>query len=162
MERRRRGAVDAQAFTDTALMSLRFFHIVFIVLSALMALVVGIWAIDAYRTDGSATWAALAVLALGGGALLVVYGNRFLQKTRKLGVVALVAAGTFGLPSELFACAVCLGNTQSSLRDGMTMGILVLIGFASFMIVSFAIFFIYLARKAKAASASAERNPVHA
>jgi hypothetical protein len=143
-------------------MSLRFFHIVFIVLSALMSLVVGIWAIDAYRTDGSATWAALAVLAFVGGGLLVAYGSRFLQKMRKLGVVALVAAGTLGLPSEVLACAVCLGNTQSSLRDGMTMGILALLGFASFMIVSFAVFFIYLARKAKAASASQERNPLHA
>ena len=143
-------------------MSLRFFHIVFIVLSALMSLVVGIWAIDAYRTDGSATWAALAVLAFVGGGSLVVYGSRFLQKMRKLGVVALVAAGTLGLPSDLLACAVCLGNTQSSLRDGMTMGILALLGFASFMIVSFAVFFIYLARKAKAASASQERNPLHA
>ena len=143
-------------------MSLRFFHIVFIVLSALMSLVVGIWAIDAYRTDASATWAALAVLAFVGGGLLVTYGTRFLQKTRKLGVVGLVAAGTLGLPSDLLACAVCLGNTQSSLRDGMTMGILALLGFAGFMIVSFAVFFIYLARKAKAASASQERNPLHA
>jgi len=143
-------------------MSLRFFHIVFIVLSALMSLVVGIWAIDAYRTDGAATWAALAVLAFAGGGLLVIYGTRFLQKTRKLGVVAVVAAGTLGLPSDVLACAVCLGNTQSSLRDGMTMGILALLGFAGFMIVSFAVFFIYLARKAKAASASQERNPIHA
>lgn len=143
-------------------MSLRFFHIVFIVLSALMSIVVGIWAIDAYRSDGSATWAALAVLAFAGGALLVTYGSRFLQKTRKLGVAALVAAGTLGLPSNVLACAVCLGNTQSSLRHGMQMGILALLGFAAFMIVSFAVFFIYLARKAKAASASQERNPLHA
>lgn len=143
-------------------MSLRFFHIVFIVLSALMSLVVGTWAIDAYRTDGSPTWAALAFLAFIGGGLLVIYGSRFLAKMRKLGVVALVASGTLGLPSDLLACTICLGNTQSSLRDGMTMGILALLGFAGFMIVSFAVFFIYLARKAKAASASQERNPVHA
>jgi hypothetical protein len=143
-------------------MSLRFFHIVFIVLSALMSLIVGIWAIDAYRIDGSPTWATLAVLAFAGGGLLAVYGTRFLQKMRKLGVVALVAGGTLGLPSDLLACAICLGNTQSSLRDGMTMGILALLGFAGFMIVSFAVFFIYLARKAKAASASQERDPLHA
>ncbi len=143
-------------------MSLRFFHILFVSLSAVMSLVVGLWAIDAYRTDGSAAWAGLALLAFGGGALLVVYGTRFLQKTRKLGVAALAAAGTLGVPSELLACAVCLGNTQSSLRDGMNMGILALLGFAGFMIVSFAIFFIHLARKAKAAAASQERNPVHA
>ena len=143
-------------------MSLRFFHILFIVLSALMSLVVGIWAIDAYRADGSATWMALAVLAFAGGAFLVVYGNRFLQKTRNLGVAALVAAGTIGLPNDLLACAVCLGNTQSSLRDGMNAGILALLGFALFMIVSFAAFFIYLWRKSKSVESSQEGEPAHA
>lgn len=149
-------------------MSLRFFHIVFIALSSLVSIVVGIWALDAYRTDGSTTWIALAALAFAGGALLVVYGNRFLQKTRKLGVAALVAAGTLGLPSELLACTVCVGNTHSSLRDGMNAGILALLGFALFMIVSFAVFFIYLARKARAAATSelqvpeSGRNTVHA
>jgi hypothetical protein len=144
-------------------MSLRFFHALFIGLSALMCLVVGVWAIDAYRTDGSAAWLALTALALAGGALLVVYGNRFLQKTRKLGVVAIAAAGTLGIPDPAFACAVCLGNTQSSLRDGMNAGILALLGFALFMIASFAAFFIYLWRKSKAAThSSQEGDPVHA
>ena len=144
-------------------MSLKFFHILFIALSSLMCLVVGIWAIDAYRTDGSATWLALALLAFAGGGLLVVYGTRFLQKTRKLGVAAMAAAGTLGLPADLFACAVCLGNTNSSLRDGMNAGILALLGFAMFMIVSFAVFFVYLWRKSKAAAQSSqEGDPAHA
>ena len=143
-------------------MSLRFFHILFIAISCLMSIVVGIWAIDAYRADGSVTWIALAVLAFAGGAFLVVYGGRFLQKTRNLGVAALVAAGTLGRPSELLACAVCLGNTESSLRDGMNAGILALLGFALFMIVSFAAFFIYLWRKSRAVESSHEGEPVHA
>ena len=144
-------------------MSLRFFHILFIVLSALMSLVVGIWAIDAYRTDASPTWLALAILAFVGGGLLVVYGNRFLQKTRKLGVVALVAGGALAMPADLLACAVCLGNTSSTLRDGMNAGILALLGFALFMIVSFAAFFVYLWRKSKsAAESSQEGEPAHA
>ena len=143
-------------------MGLRFFHVLFIALSTLVALFVGVWAIDAYRTDGDATWIALAVLALAGGGLLVIYGNRFLQKTRKLGVAGLIMAGTLGRPSDLLACTVCMGNTQSSLRDGMNMGILALLGFVGFLIVCFGIFFIYLARRAKAAAAPPEREPAHA
>ena len=144
-------------------MSLRFFHILFIALSALMCLFVGIWAIDAYRADGSLTWLALAVLALAGGGLLVVYGNRFMQKTRKLGLVALATAGSLGMPADALACAVCLGNTTSTLRDGMNAGILALLGFALFMIVSFAAFFIYLWRKSKStAEPSQEGEPAHA
>ena len=143
-------------------MSLRFFHILFIALSVLMSVVVGIWAIDAYRTDGSLMWAALAVLGFASGAFLVVYGNRFLQKTRKLGVAALVAAGTFGLPSKALACTVCLGNSQSLLRDGMNAGILALLGFAFFMIICFAAFFVYLWRRAKAVESSRQGDPIHA
>jgi hypothetical protein len=144
-------------------MSLKFFHIVFITLSTLMCLVVGLWALDAYRTDGSQTWVALAVGSFAGGAFLVVYGTRFLQKFRKLGVAGLLAAGTLGWPADdALACAVCLGNTQSSLRDGMNAGILALLGFAGFMIVSFAIFFIYLWRKARSVETAHEGDPVHA
>ena len=153
-------------------MSLRFFHILFITLSALMCLVVGLWALDAYRADGSASWIGLAALAFAGGGFLVVYGNRFLQKTRKLGMAWLLAAGTLGLPSDVLACTVCLGNTESSLRDGMNMGILVLLGFAGFMIVTFAAFFIYLWRRSRHAAVvgaafsrpgtNNEGEPVHA
>lgn len=143
-------------------MSLRFFHILFIALSALMSLVVGIWAIDAYRADGSAAWVALAALAFAGGGLLVVYGNRFLRKTRTLGAAALAAAGTLAWPADLLACAVCIGNTESSLRDGMNAGILALLGFALFMIVSVAAFFIYLWRRSKTADSSQQGEPVHA
>jgi hypothetical protein len=136
-------------------MSLRFFHVLFIVLSSLMCLAVGIWAVDSARIG-------LAVLAFGGGALLVVYGNRFFQKTRKLGVVALAAAGTFAAPTDVLACAVCLGNTNSLLRDGMNAGILALLGFALFMIISFAAFFIYLWRRSKAVESSQGGEPAHA
>ena len=143
-------------------MSLKLFHIVFIAVSTLMCLVVGLWAVDAYRADGAATWIALAAFAFGGGAFLVVYGNRFLAKFRKLGIAGLLAAGTLGVPGDVLACAVCLGNTQSSLRDGMNAGILALLGFALFMIVSFAVFFIYLWRKAKSVATSHEGERVHA
>jgi hypothetical protein len=103
------------------------------------------------------------VLALGGGGLLVVYGNRFLQKTRKLGVAVMVAAGTLGMPADALACAVCLGNTNSLLRDGMNAGVLALLGFALFMIVSFAAFFVYLWRRSKTATQSSqEGKPAHA
>ena len=148
--------------TNWVLMSLKFFHIVFIAVSSLMSLFVGVWALDAYRTDRSAGMIALAIVAFAGGGLLVVYGNRFLQKTRKLGVAALAAAGTLGLPSDLLACAVCVGNTDSSLRAGMNAGILALLGFAFFMIVSFAAFFIYLWRKAKSVESSHQGEPAHA
>jgi hypothetical protein len=142
-------------------MSLKFFHIVFISLSTLLALGVTVWAIEQWRDTGGASSLALAAVALGGGGVLVVYGNRFLQKTRALGLAVLIAA-TLGAPADVLACAVCMGNTHSSLRDGMNMGILVLVGITLFMLASFASFFVYLARKARAAARSQEREPAHA
>ena len=144
-------------------MSLRFFHALFIAISTLLCLFVGIWAIDAYRFDRSPGWIALAVLALAGGGVLVTYGTRFLQKTRGLALAVAAAAGTVAAPADLLACAVCVGNTNSSLRDGMNAGILALLGFALFMIVSFAAFFIYLWRRSKSVSATTEEGePAHA
>jgi hypothetical protein len=130
-------------------MSLKLFHIVFIAVSALMCLVVGLWALNAYRGDGTLSSMLLAALAFGGGGFLVVYGNRFLHRFRKLGIAGLLAGGTLGMPGDALACAVCLGNTDSLLRDGMNAGILALLGFAGFMIVSFATFFVYLWRKSR-------------
>jgi hypothetical protein len=147
-------------------MSLKFFHILFIALSTLLSLGVGLWAIDTWRADGDAAWLALAVLAFGGGSGLVVYGNRFLQKVRKLGIAGLLVAGSLGLPDKALACAVCIGNSTSSLRSGLGSGILVLLGITGFMLVCFASFFVYLALKARSgglepAKGSALDIPVH-
>lgn len=144
-------------------MSLKFFHILFITVSTLMCLFVGLWALDAWRGDGSAGWLALAAGAFAGGGGLVVYGSRFMQKFRKLGIAALAVTGPLAVPADLLACTVCLGNTTSSLRDGMNAGILALLGFALFMIVSFAAFFVYLWRRSKAIDTSDHQGePAHA
>ncbi|HEU5323010.1 MAG TPA: TRAP transporter fused permease subunit, partial [Methylomirabilota bacterium] len=45
-----------------------------------MCLVVGLWAVDAWRTDGSASWLALAVLALAGGAHYVWHNERLASR----------------------------------------------------------------------------------
>jgi hypothetical protein len=136
-------------------MSLKFFHILFIALSTLLSLGVGLWAVDTWRTDGDAAWLLLAVLAFAGGAGLVVYGNRFLQKVSKLGIAGLLVAGTLGMPADLWACTVCIGNSTSPLRSGLGLGIFVLLGVTGFMLVCFASFFVYLALKARSAPAEA-------
>jgi hypothetical protein len=135
-------------------MSLKFFHVLFIGLSSLMALGVGLWAIDAWRTDGSAGWLGLAAVAFVGGAGLIVYGNRFIQKARKLGIAVILIAGSLGFPSDALACPACVGTTDSVLQSGMNMGIFALLGVTGFMLGCFATFFIYLARRAGADSKS--------
>ncbi len=65
-------------------MSLKAFHIVFIVASALLSLGFGVWAL----TGNGALSAAAAVVSFLVGAGLVVYGVRFLKKVARTGYIA--------------------------------------------------------------------------
>ena len=60
-------------------MSLKWFHIVFISLSVLVSLGFGVWGLFNQQI-------ALGAVSLGASAGLVLYGNYFLAKARKLGV----------------------------------------------------------------------------
>ena len=60
-------------------MSLKWFHVFFITLCAVMAVGVAVWAVQA------AHWP-LALVALGCGAVLIVYRGAFLRKARSLGI----------------------------------------------------------------------------
>ena len=60
-------------------MSLKWFHIVFISLSVVLSVWFGIWALFNEQI-------ALGIVSLGASAGLVMYGNHFLAKIRKLGV----------------------------------------------------------------------------
>lgn len=60
-------------------MSLKWFHIVFITLSMLLSLGFGVWGVLNQQVT-------LGIASLAASAGLVVYGNYFLAKARKLGV----------------------------------------------------------------------------
>jgi hypothetical protein len=63
-------------------MSLKGFHILFIVLSIALALLFGVWALRLYSQIGGARYLGMGLGALALGAALVVYGIWFLKKTR--------------------------------------------------------------------------------
>jgi hypothetical protein len=60
--------------------SLKWFHVVFIGLSVVVAVGFGVWAL-------THQYAVLGRLSLAVAALLAVYARYFLQKARKLGLV---------------------------------------------------------------------------
>lgn len=60
-------------------MSLKWFHIVFVSLSVLLSVWFGIWGLFNHEI-------VLGIVSLGASVGLVVYGNYFLAKLRKLGV----------------------------------------------------------------------------
>lgn len=61
-------------------MSLKAFHILFIVLSVGLTLVVGAWGVQQYVREGSNGGLILAGIFFASGFLLVVYGVRFFKK----------------------------------------------------------------------------------
>jgi hypothetical protein len=65
-------------------MNLRWVHAVLIILSALLAVLFGVWCLAQYqRSDGTASLVA-AVVAFAVSFGLVVYDSWFLRKTRTL------------------------------------------------------------------------------
>lgn len=65
-------------------MNLKGFHVLFIVVSAALALVMGVWCLRLWsREDGTLTLLS-AVGSFGAAAALVLYGSWFIRKAREL------------------------------------------------------------------------------
>ena len=63
-------------------------------------------------------------------------------------------------PSPLFACAACYGKSDSALAQGMTWGIITLLGVVLTVLTCILVFFVHIIRKEeKAAHDSAPATP---
>jgi heme/copper-type cytochrome/quinol oxidase subunit 2 len=71
---------------------------------------------------------------------------------KKLSVLTLLFAVV--ATQSASACATCYGASDSPLAQGMNWGILVLLGFISFVLLGVSAFFIYIARRANAMAAA--------
>ncbi|MCP5115347.1 MAG: hypothetical protein GY953_31345 [bacterium] len=65
-------------------MSLKIFHLVFVALSILMAVLVGGWGFNRYLADGGSGNLTLGVGFFLAGAVLLVYGVKVLRKFREI------------------------------------------------------------------------------
>ena len=63
-------------------MSLKAFHIVFIVVSTLLCIGFGVWAIVEYRSHGGPDMLLAGVGSLSASLVLMVYGRWFLRKLK--------------------------------------------------------------------------------
>jgi hypothetical protein len=68
-------------------MSLKAFHIFFIVLSALMCFGIGAFLLHAYSESGEIGRLVQGVASVAAGIGLLEYGRRFLRKTRDFGLL---------------------------------------------------------------------------
>ena len=67
-------------------MSLRMFHLVFIVIVVVGADLFGGWAVHEYWTGGSVPTLLLGIACMIGGLGLALYGIWFVRKTERIGL----------------------------------------------------------------------------
>lgn len=131
-------------------MSLKVFHIVFVVLSTITAVGFGFWEIEAFRSGGGRGDLILGILSLACGVLLMAYGQWFLKKSRKMILVLGAVLGSSGIASDcVWACSVCFGNPDSPIVRGARMGVIALLAVVVPVLIGFGIFFVYLSRRAR-------------
>ena len=65
-------------------MSLKAFHIVFIIASTVLAFGFGWWELDSYRSSGAKTDLAFGVGSCFAGVALIIYGRYFLKKLKHI------------------------------------------------------------------------------
>lgn len=133
-------------------MSLKAFHIFFIAVSSLLAVIMAVWF---FNGGAGEQWRlAGAGLSIAAGTGMVLYGRRFLAKFRHVGALLVVLASS----PAAHACAVCYGITDEKSRDALNLSILAMIGVTGGVLVAFAVFFIILARRARRFEKEAESH----
>jgi hypothetical protein len=68
-------------------MSLKAFHIVFIVFSTLLAMALGVWCIWIDLIEGAPIFIAGAIASFTAAIALIVYGVWFYRKMKRLGII---------------------------------------------------------------------------
>jgi len=68
-------------------MSLKGFHIVFIVFSTLLAVGLGLWCIWVNLVEGAPVYLAGAIASFVTAVALIVYGVWFYRKMKRLGII---------------------------------------------------------------------------
>lgn len=66
-------------------MSLKAFHVVFITVSIVLCVGVGLWALREYRAQGDIVTLLAGLFSLASAVILLVYGRWFLRKLRGVG-----------------------------------------------------------------------------
>ena len=141
-------------------MSLKAFHILFIVLSLLLAVFFGLWCITSYQQAQDSFLLNAGILSLIASSALVLYLVWFFKKTERMGYLALL----FALPGlcvsrTAAACPVCFVNPNSALTRGAGNGILFL--FLVILVIQGALLTLFLFWRARSRRGQMERVTQH-
>ena len=107
-------------------MSLRKFHIFFITVSGLLALLMVFWGVWYFQVSGQWVGFLYSALGIAGGLGLMRYLKWFSQKySSLLGMAATLGLGVFSVlySKNLWACAVCYSDPDSNVTKAALLGV---------------------------------------
>lgn len=125
-------------------MSLKTFHIIFIILSILLSIGYGVWSLFFCFGEGEGIYCVMGFLSFVVTAALIIYGITFLRKVLIL-LFVLPLSGT----GEVLACAVCYGTKASSVTSALNMAIITLLLIFLSVLSCVAIFFWKVGKRVK-------------
>jgi len=129
-------------------MSLKAFHLFFIIISLLLSVGFGIWCVDDYLSTENRTSLFLGIGSFIVAALLVPYLLWFLKKLKNVGFLC-GALFVSLVPKAGLACAVCVGNPNSPLTKSANAAVVFLLAVVGLVLAGFAGLFIFWGRRAK-------------
>jgi hypothetical protein len=130
-------------------MSLKVFHIVFVIVTTVLSLFVAMWGIREFAQQKSTGGLVLGLVFLAAAAALMVYGKRVYAKLKEIPVVLLVVFMLF-VANAAHACPVCYGAPGDPMVKGTNNGVWVLLGIVGFVQIGFLAMFWSFWRRAKA------------
>jgi hypothetical protein len=123
-------------------MSLKAFHIFFIVISFLFATYFGAWCFSQYNA-GESQWMLLGTFgSFSAASALGIYLIWFLKRYKQIGFLSL-AVLLFSHSHTLLACSVCLGDPNSPMVKSVNSGVVFLLGIVGGVLVGFAALFLF-------------------
>lgn len=117
-------------------MSLRAFHIVFVIVTIALSLYVALWGIREFSEEHNFGALAVGLLFAVTAVGLMVYGKKAFAKLRDLPVLALLIALAMSA-NDALACSVCYGAPGDPLVKGANNGIMLLLGIVGFVQIGF-------------------------
>ena len=120
-------------------MSLKSFHIFFILVSIALCFGLGFWGVRFNWILGAVGFVAALVL--------IFYFRTVLKKYKNIGLMLWCAF--LVLPGPSLACSVCYGDPNSQMSKGLRMAVLALLAVVVVVLAFFAAFIFYLKNRAK-------------
>jgi len=108
-------------------MSLKAFHLFFVLVSTALATYFSVWCFQQSSETGSNGTFTMGMVSLGCSLALAIYLGWVFKKLRPIAFSLILSSLLFSASSPAWACSVCMGNPKSPLVQSANIGIVFLL-----------------------------------